>query len=194
MSMLENKPFILRPHHVELLIAAQRPSNPEAATRRLLDTAIAWRGTATSMTVDLERLASNFSLATPEDRSAYAVDLLGSIDAQTEKFSRSVYHTLVKFYQLADDTPVHLITGERDSICKGCAFQFHCASETVREEDVNCLQQIATFSAELGLADQVTSVENHDSPELRMEAGILRTIMWYFRHEMEYDIYGNVIL
>lgn len=180
--MLERDTFVLRTHHLQLLIPTlENTSRAEEVAQEVVSSAAIYRGDATRQTVDLARLTAEYSLDDEASARAYGVDVIGDTPDQTKRFGEGILRTLNRFEQLPDEHSVELTTTP-DTICEGCAFQTHCANPFTREMDIGGMQEIEEVAAELNVSDDIKvsgATDGQPNKRLHMDAGTLRLILRY---------------
>jgi hypothetical protein len=174
------KPFVIRGHHLEhyrtlllsgstnLVVNMVTPERPRDGQRVSFDDMIYYSSVS----------------------SSYTTDVVGKTDQQEDRYRLYQKNQFEEFLKLDDNSPVKLVTGQKDKICGGCAVGKHCTERYFRNDAVQydgaTLDTFYQAAEKIGLKDSLTVTEDQvefsdEDPQkvrsLIMTAGTLKTIL-----------------
>ena len=118
-----NPPFVIRGHHLDLLIdIARQYASPEDLASELRNS----REDERSMTLTQKKKRTEEQILYVKQEREYARDIIGKTRKEANLYEQKMTEILGDFLELPNDHPVKVVIGQKDEICKTCTVGEHC--------------------------------------------------------------------
>lgn len=142
---VEQKPFVIRGHHLELY------------------SRIAWRNRVPSGLAELtikEWEDTQRLMQKSNGKATYLKDVLGSSIHEARRFKGNKKEAYEGFLQLSNDHPIEIVEGVPDNICYGCAIGKHCRTASQFGGDRLYVNKFINYLNKHGLPKPAIVFEN----------------------------------